>query len=150
MINRCVSRRLQVFFLLQIINVGMKSLARIDHKWSRCNFRLSQEGLPSLCHYIKGRRLKITKKDLISMLHQDEKDKAPLIESFSAETRAQLEKIDRGSLVLECSFQVEDSGPECNLELVGWKGAASLRVYVQKNDRMHYLRLCGEDISAYG
>ena len=35
------------------------------------------------------------------------------------------------------------------LELVGWKGAQSLRAYVPKNERIHYLRLVGTDTSKY-
>ena len=35
------------------------------------------------------------------------------------------------------------------LELVGWKGAQSLRAYVPKSERIHYLRLVGGDTSKY-
>lgn len=84
------------------------------------------------------------------MLEQDEEDKAPFLEQMTEETKNQVEKIDRGSLVLVCEFPVEGNGPQCYLELVGWRGAHTLRVYVQKHDRLHYLRLCGMDLSKYG
>merc|ERR1711874_645161 len=35
------------------------------------------------------------------------------------------------------------------VEVVVWKGKASLRAYVAKNDRLHYLRLIGGDTSRY-
>ena len=35
------------------------------------------------------------------------------------------------------------------LEFVGWKGKNSLRAYVPKNERIHYLRLIGGDTSKY-
>lgn len=35
------------------------------------------------------------------------------------------------------------------IELVGWKGNKSVRAYVAKNDRIHYLRLLGADTSKY-
>ena len=35
------------------------------------------------------------------------------------------------------------------MEIVGWKGKASVRSYVPKNDRIHYLRLIGGDTSKY-
>ena len=35
------------------------------------------------------------------------------------------------------------------LEIVGWKGKSSVRAYVPKNDRIHYLRLIGGDTSKY-
>lgn len=38
---------------------------------------------------------------------------------------------------------------EVTIELVGWKGNKSVRAYVAKNDRLHYLRLLGADTSKY-
>ena len=33
--------------------------------------------------------------------------------------------------------------------MVGWKGKASIRAYVPKNERVHYLRLIGADTSKF-
>jgi len=84
------------------------------------------------------------------MLHQGEADKAPLLSSFSEETQKNIASLVRGSLVLLVEFPVEKDGPVCSLQLVGWKGAVSLRVYIPRNDRMHYLRLCGVDVAKFG
>ena len=35
------------------------------------------------------------------------------------------------------------------LEMVGWKGKKSVRAYVPKMDRIHYLRLVGGDTSKF-
>ena len=35
------------------------------------------------------------------------------------------------------------------INLVGWKGKASIRAYVPKNERVHYLRLIGADTSKF-
>ena len=35
------------------------------------------------------------------------------------------------------------------MDLVGWKGKASIRAYVPKNERIHYLRLLGGDTSKF-
>ena len=43
-------------------------------------------------------------------------------------------------------YQADDS---VTIQLVGWKGNKSLRAYVAKNDRIHYLRLLGADTSKY-
>ena len=32
---------------------------------------------------------------------------------------------------------------------MGWKGKASIRAYVPKNERVHYLRLIGADTSKF-
>ena len=44
---------------------------------------------------------------------------------------------------------LENNEPTLKLEIVGWKGKASVRAYVPKNDRIHYLRLLGGDTSKY-
>ena len=43
----------------------------------------------------------------------------------------------------------ENNEGNLKLEIVGWKGKASVRAYVPKNDRIHYLRLIGGDTSKY-
>ena len=35
------------------------------------------------------------------------------------------------------------------VKTVGWKGKMSVRAYVPRNDRLHYLRLIGADITAF-
>lgn len=45
------------------------------------------------------------------------------------------------------AFLYKDDGKR--IELVGWKGNKSVRAYVAKNDRIHYLRLLGADTSKY-
>lgn len=53
-------------------------------------------------------------------------------------------------------YQVEegpssDGGiPPLTLAMVGWRGAKSMRAYVSVSDCVHYLRLCGADVSKYG
>lgn len=37
-----------------------------------------------------------------------------------------------------------------HIVVVAWKGKTSVRAYVAKCDRIHYLRLCGADLSKYG
>lgn len=103
-----------------------------------------------MCSSIKGRRIHVTKEDLILMMEQSDEDKAPLVQQFCEETQIEIKKIEKGSLILICDFQVGIDGPSCHLELVGWKGAVSMRVYIPKNDRVHFLRLCGMDVSKYG
>ena len=46
-------------------------------------------------------------------------------------------------------FISEKQESHLKLEIVGWKGKASVRAYVPKNDRIHYLRLLGGDTSKY-
>merc|ERR1719457_99821 len=40
-------------------------------------------------------------------------------------------------------------GSELKVEIVGWKGQRSVRAYVPKNERVHYLRLIGGDVTKF-
>ena len=51
--------------------------------------------------------------------------------------------------ILNALQLTESESPKIKLEIVGWKGKASVRAYVPKNDRIHYLRLTGGDTSKY-
>lgn len=93
--------------------------------------------------------MRLPQEDLQVLLVNDD-EKPALLELFSEETRKAVETMERGSLILDIDLQVENDGPICKLELVGWKGNSSLRAYIQKPDRIHYLRLCGADVSKYG
>ena len=39
---------------------------------------------------------------------------------------------------------------ELHIVIVAWKGKTSVRAYVAKCDRIHFLRLCGGDLSKFG
>merc|ERR1712060_677190 len=66
------------------------------------------------------------------------------------ETLKQLTALDTGSVAfIYEEKQTEISEGSIKLEIVGWKGFASVRSYVPKNDRIHYLRLLGFDTSKY-
>ena len=58
------------------------------------------------------------------------------------DTRNQINEIDTGSVALV--FEENRGDYDIKLEFVGWKGKNSLRAYVPKNERVHYLRLIGE------
>lgn len=36
--------------------------------------------------------------------------------------------------------------PQCPIELCGWRGKASIRAFVPKNERFHYLRMVGMEV----
>jgi len=58
-----------------------------------------------------------------------------------------MKDLDTGSVALV--YEEDKSDYKIKLELVGWKGKNSIRAYVPKNERVHYLRLIGSDVSKY-
>merc|ERR1712088_1259041 len=109
---------------VKIINAGVKSFAKCENKGATCNFRLAQEGALMTIPFLGKRMIYPTKKDLQTLLLSSDIDHPPLLTEMEPDTIRQL-------------------------EAVGWLGNTSVRSYVPKNDRIHYLRLLGSDTSKY-
>ncbi|CAH0754949.1 unnamed protein product [Bemisia tabaci] len=127
---------------IKIINTGVKTFVRCDYK-KVCDFRLSQEGLPSIAPFIgPRRRIRIAKSDLLLMLECDPKS-PPQFETLDAATQENIKDVDVGCCLLEYRSE------ELNLDLTGWRGKCSLKVYIPSSDVVHYIRLLGGDVSKY-
>lgn len=130
---------------MKIINTGVKAFARCDHKDMKCEFRLANEGLDAISTVIgDSRRINVNKDDLILLLEHTDPRNPPSIESLSAETRERMQKMDPGSTLLVYTDESSNT-----LNVVGWKGAKSLRAYIDLNDSIHILRLLGADVSKF-
>jgi tRNA (cytosine34-C5)-methyltransferase len=77
---------------IKMINTGVKTFVRCDNKYMTCAFRLAQEGLNSIVHFIGDhRKVQIFKKDLI-MLLQNNDHSPPLINKLHSITQEQLKE----------------------------------------------------------
>ncbi|XP_046442937.1 tRNA (cytosine(34)-C(5))-methyltransferase-like [Daphnia pulex] len=128
---------------LTIINTGIKMFARSENKGTDCGYRIAQEGALAMMEFMKKRRVVITRDDMTMLLLNDDMNTPPEIHSFSSGAAKQLHEIDTGSTLMEC---YEDG---LHIVVVAWKGKTSVRAYVAKCDRIHYLRLCGADLSKF-
>ncbi|XP_040154451.1 tRNA (cytosine(34)-C(5))-methyltransferase [Anopheles arabiensis] len=129
---------------IKMINLGVKSFVRCATRNIECDFRLASEGLANVNAYIGSqRRVMVQKQDLIALLSCTDPTRPPEISSLTAETQKNLQGVASGSCVLEC--MVED----VKLATVGWKGAMSLRAYVDQYDTVHMLRLLGGDLTKF-
>lgn len=128
---------------VKIINAGVKMFIRSDNKGADCVFRIAQEGAQILMESMSQRCVKITREDMTMLLLKDDLE-APLETSkLSSIATTQLDKLDTGCVVLE------NNDDALKMVLVGWKGKLSLRAYIPKSERVHYLRLCGADVSKF-
>ncbi|XP_042892490.1 tRNA (cytosine(34)-C(5))-methyltransferase-like isoform X2 [Penaeus japonicus] len=128
---------------IKIINTGVKVLVRSDNKGTPCDFRLAQDGSAVLLPLITKRKITVTKEDLVIMLQNDDMEMPPEITTLDPKTQEQCTELCTGAIAF--LFKDED----LTIELVGWKGNRSVRAYVAKHDRLHYLRLLGADTSKY-
>ncbi|KAG7169438.1 tRNA (cytosine(34)-C(5))-methyltransferase-like [Homarus americanus] len=124
-----------------IINTGVKVLVRSDNKGAPCDFRLAQDGSQVLLPLITNRKISVTGNDLVIMLQNDDMEMPPEIVTLDPTTQEQC----AGTGAIAFLYK----GNDMTIELVGWKGNKSVRAYVAKNDRIHYLRLLGADTSKY-
>lgn len=143
---------------MKIINTGVKVLVRTDNKGAVCDFRLAQEGIQSIVPLISKRRVQVTRNDLMLLLNDDDNELPPDLANMSQSCRDQSKDMVTGSVLLEYhgAPTVEEDQQstakdedKIKIELVGWKGKSSMRCYVARNDRIHYLRLLRADTSKY-
>ncbi|KAJ8676746.1 hypothetical protein QAD02_012533, partial [Eretmocerus hayati] len=135
---------------VKMINTGVKTFVRCDNKNVTCAFRLAQEGLKSIAHFIgKSRKIRVTKKDLILLLQNDDHHTPPEISKLDPLTQGALKDFAKGSCVLQYEENGTGESQPLTLEMVGWRGSMSLRAYVPIHDAIHYLRLLGADCSKF-
>ncbi|KAA0710639.1 tRNA (cytosine(34)-C(5))-methyltransferase [Triplophysa tibetana] len=143
------SLELEVFFcsfcvLLQVINTGVKVWSRNnDGEHFGCAFRLAQEGVYTLCPYIRARIVNISVEDVKVLLTEDN----PFLHKLSDDAHNNAKKLEMGSIVLRYLPDPQNpDAPQCAIDLCGWRGKASIRAFVSRNERLHYLRMVGLEV----
>lgn len=129
---------------VKIINTGIRMLCRSDNKDAKCPYRLTQEGISTVLPFVNDRQVHVQLQDLILLLTNE----YPANHLFTQEVQDQLFKIESGCVIL--MYTGDSCGDKFKIELCGWKGKNTLRCYVPKVERAHYLRMCGVDVSEYG
>ncbi|PIK33663.1 putative tRNA (cytosine(34)-C(5))-methyltransferase [Apostichopus japonicus] len=130
---------------LKVINSGIKTLCRSDAEGVDCSFRLSQEGIISIFPFMSDRKVLVEQSDVIKLMSTE----CPFDYTFSEKMQTQLKTFGQGSIVFVCDPEISDlsQASSKSLIIVGWKGKTSVRSYLDKNSRQHYLRMCGGDVS---
>lgn len=71
----------------------------------------------------------------------------PFFRKLSSEAYSQVKDLAKGSVVLK--YEPDSANPDalqCPIVLCGWRGKASIRTFVPKNERLHYLRMMGLEV----
>ncbi|XP_066546679.1 RNA cytosine C(5)-methyltransferase NSUN2 [Amia ocellicauda] len=129
---------------MKVINTGVKVWSRNnDGEQFGCAFRLAQEGIYTLFPYINARIINISVEDIKVLLTQEN----PFLSKLENEAHEQAKKLSMGSLVLRYQPDTQNAAsPQCPIELCGWRGKTSIRAFVPKNERFHYLRMLGVEV----
>ncbi|KAB5517784.1 hypothetical protein PHYPO_G00171150 [Pangasianodon hypophthalmus] len=129
---------------MKVINTGVKVWSRNnDGEQFGCAFRLAQEGIYTLCPYIRARVITISMEDVKVLLTEEN----PFLSRLGDDAHAQAKKLEMGSIVLRYQPDPNDpSAPQCQIDLCGWRGKTSIRAFVARNERFHYLRMVGVEV----
>ncbi|XP_033010199.1 RNA cytosine C(5)-methyltransferase NSUN2 [Lacerta agilis] len=129
---------------LKVINTGIKVWSRnSDGEQFGCAFRLAQEGIYTLYPFINARIVNASIEDVKVLLTEEN----PFLSKLSNEVRNQVKGMAMGSIVLQ--YEPDPNKPDslqCSIVLCGWLGKTSLRAFVAKNERLHYLRMMGVEV----
>ncbi|GAB5567387.1 probable 28S rRNA (cytosine(4447)-C(5))-methyltransferase [Prionailurus iriomotensis] len=104
-----------------------------------------KEGIYTLYPFINSRIITVSMEDVKILLTQEN----PFFRKLSSETYSQAKDLAKGSIVLK--YEPDPTKPDtlqCPIVLCGWRGKASIRTFVPKNERLHYLRMMGLEVLA--
>lgn len=129
---------------MKVINTGVKVWSRnSDGEEFGCAFRLAQEGIYTLQPYIRSRMITVSVEDIKVLLTQEN----PFLSKLQDDAHAQAKKIGMGSIVLKYIPNPNNPAePQCSIQLCGWRGKTSIRAFVPRNERLHYLRMLGVEV----
>ncbi|XP_072008896.1 RNA cytosine C(5)-methyltransferase NSUN2 isoform X3 [Engystomops pustulosus] len=129
---------------MKVINTGIKVLCRNnDGEEFGCAYRLAQEGIYSMYPFIHSRVLTVSADDIKVLLTQEN----PFLSKFSTVTQMQAKNLVKGSIILKYEpDSLKPDTPQCPIVLCGWRGVTSIRSFVPKNERLHYLRMMGVEV----
>lgn len=129
---------------MKVINTGVKVWSRnSDGEQFGCAFRLAQEGIYTLYPYIRSRMITVSVEDIKVLLTQEN----PFLSKLQSHAHTQAKNIGMGSIVLRYQPNPDHPlEPQCPIELCGWRGKTSIRAFVPRNERFHYLRMLGVEV----
>ncbi|XP_053303008.1 RNA cytosine C(5)-methyltransferase NSUN2 [Pleuronectes platessa] len=129
---------------MKVINTGVKVWCRnSDGEEFGCAFRLAQEGIYTLQPYIRSRIIGVSVEDIKVLLTQEN----PFLSKLEDDAHAQAKKLVMGSIVLKyIPNPSKPEEPQCPIQLCGWRGKTSIRAFVPRNERLHYLRMLGVEV----
>uniref|UniRef100_A0A673A6W9 tRNA (cytosine(34)-C(5))-methyltransferase n=1 Tax=Sphaeramia orbicularis TaxID=375764 RepID=A0A673A6W9_9TELE len=122
---------------MKVINTGVKVWSRnSDGEEFGCAFRLAQEGIYTLQPYIRSRMITVSVEDIKVLLTQEN----PFLSKLEDDAHAQAKNMGTNSTAHN------PAEPQCPIQLCGWRGKTSIRAFVPRNERFHYLRMLGVEV----
>uniref|UniRef100_A0A8C5EYV9 tRNA (cytosine(34)-C(5))-methyltransferase n=1 Tax=Gouania willdenowi TaxID=441366 RepID=A0A8C5EYV9_GOUWI len=101
------------------------------------------KGIYTLQPYIRSRIIQVSVEDVKVLLTQEN----PFLNKLEDKAHAQAKEMVMGSIVLKYIPNPNNPAePQCPIQLCGWRGKTSIRAFVPRNERFHYLRMLGVEV----
>uniref|UniRef100_A0A0N5A7A0 tRNA (cytosine(34)-C(5))-methyltransferase n=1 Tax=Parastrongyloides trichosuri TaxID=131310 RepID=A0A0N5A7A0_PARTI len=125
--------------IVKIVNAGLKLFSRCD-KVGICRYRLMHDGMRLVKNIITKRMIEVSMSDLVKILYG--KDGYSNIPLETLESGQMIRDMLAGSIVV-----MADVGNGVKIPICAWCGEKTVSPFICKEERIHILRLLGEDIS---
>ncbi|CAG2218307.1 NSUN2 [Mytilus edulis] len=128
---------------IRFINLGLRIFGRSPSPLvPDCEYRISQEGLTVLGAECITRCVQLSREDMVTFMTYDN----PFFDKMSTKAREDLKLFSIGCILMHYKPEAGETKPSCNITVCGWRGKSSLRTFLSKNLRAHYLRLFGVEL----
>lgn len=130
---------------IKVINTGVKVLTRCEgNDRLLCDYRICQQGVSIMMPYVGRQLVQMTRDDVYKLLTEEN----PQLNTFSPELQNALEQADNGCILL-VYYHCKGTPEEFEVVLTARKGKSTVRCYVAKEEKVHYLRICDFDVSQW-
>jgi|ERR1712062_404868 len=125
---------------VKFINSGVKIFSRTEAKVD-APYRVTQDGVNTMKSFCRKQNVTTSSLSDIKILLENEH---PDFDSLSQTVKSDLlTDTIAGAFIMTYIPDGKSESLSCKISLVGWRGAKSCRLYINKHDRVHFLHLIG-------
>lgn len=130
---------------IKVINTGVRVLTRCEgNDRLLCDYRICQQGVSIMLPYVSKQLVQMTRDDVYKLLTEEN----PSWNTFSPELQDALKCVENGCILL-VYYHCKGTPEEFEVALTARKGKTTVRCYVAKEEKVHYLRICDFDVSQW-
>jgi len=124
---------------IKFINSGVRIFARTEGKMQDALYRVTQDGIDIMRFFCRTQTTTIDHVEDMKVLLREEN---PEFNLYSEAVKAQIWKDTKNGPFIMNYSPTKGAG----FSVCGWRGDKSLRLYINKHDRIHFLHLMGESL----
>jgi len=143
-VNRKIRELLQYNVdVIKFINSGVRIFSRTEAKCHDAQYRVTQDGINTMRHFCQNQNVTIDAVDDLTYLLNEEN---PDISKVGSALKEKIWAESKPGPFIINYVPKENAKVDCKFSVIGWRGQNSLRLYIGKHDRVHFLHLIGEEL----